>query len=90
MVQDDKPVGLDGLQVEFDDERAGSDAGVVVAALAGAAGDVGAGRPVGAAAAGLAGAGNAARNVMYSIDDADVLRAGAFAVKRWGGTHSAP
>ena len=36
MVQDDEPVGLDGLQVEFDDERVVSDAGVMlVATLAG-------------------------------------------------------
>ena len=30
MVHDDKPVGLDGLQVKFDDERAVSDAGVML------------------------------------------------------------
>ena len=36
MVQDDEPVGLDGLRVEFDDERVVSDAGVMlVATLAG-------------------------------------------------------
>jgi hypothetical protein len=36
VVHDDEPVGLDGLQVKFDDERAVSDAGVVlVATLAG-------------------------------------------------------
>ena len=27
MVQDDKPVGLDGVRVKFDDERVVSDAG---------------------------------------------------------------
>ena len=32
MVHDDEPVGLDGLQVEFDDERAVSDAGVMLVA----------------------------------------------------------
>ena len=32
MVQDDEPVGLDGLRVEFDDERVVSDAGVVLVA----------------------------------------------------------
>ena len=32
MVQDDEPVGLDGLRVEFDDERVVSDAGVMVVA----------------------------------------------------------
>src|SRR5215203_1614547 len=36
MVQDAKPVGLDGVQVEFDDERVVCDAGVMlVATLAG-------------------------------------------------------
>ena len=32
MVHDDKPVGLDGVQVEFDDERVVCDAGVMVVA----------------------------------------------------------
>ena len=32
MVQDDKPVGLDGVQVEFDDQRAVCDAGIVLVA----------------------------------------------------------
>jgi hypothetical protein len=32
MVQDDEPVGLDGLRVEFDDERVVSDAGVMLVA----------------------------------------------------------
>jgi hypothetical protein len=32
VVHDDEPVGLDGLKVEFDDERAVSDAGVMLAA----------------------------------------------------------
>ena len=32
MVQDDKPVGLDGVQVEFDDERVVCDAGIMVVA----------------------------------------------------------
>ena len=36
MVQDDKPVGPDGVQVKFDDKRVLSDAGVMlVATLAG-------------------------------------------------------
>ncbi len=36
MVQDDKPVGPDGVEVEFDDERVVSHAGVMlVATLAG-------------------------------------------------------
>ena len=32
MVQDDEPVGLDGVQVEFDDERVVSDAGMMLVA----------------------------------------------------------
>jgi len=32
VVHDDKPVGLDGVQVEFDDERVVCDAGVMVVA----------------------------------------------------------
>ena len=32
MVQDDRPVGLDGVQVKFDDERAVCDAGVMLVA----------------------------------------------------------
>ena len=32
MVQDDGPVGLDGVRVEFDDERVVSDAGVMLVA----------------------------------------------------------
>ena len=32
MVQDDGPVGLDGVEVEFDDERVVSDAGVMLVA----------------------------------------------------------
>ena len=32
MVQEDEPVGLDGLRVEFDDERVVSDAGVMLVA----------------------------------------------------------
>ena len=32
MVQDDKPVGLDGVQVEFDDERIVCDAGIALVA----------------------------------------------------------
>lgn len=87
MVQDDEPVGLDGLQVRFDDERVVSDAGVMlvatvaerlgIEALAGRLVRLRRGRP---------GAANAGRKVMAlifamvlgadSIDDADVLRAG--------------
>jgi len=32
VVQDDKPVGLDGVQVKFDDERVVSDAGAMLVA----------------------------------------------------------
>jgi len=32
VVQDDKPVGPDGVQVEFDDERAVCDAGIMLVA----------------------------------------------------------
>jgi hypothetical protein len=87
MVQDDEPVGLDGLRVEFDDERVVGDAGVMlvatlaqrlgVEALAGRLVRLRRDRP---------GAANAGRKVMVllfamalgadSIDDADVLRAG--------------
>jgi len=87
VVHDDTAVGLDGLQVEFDDERVVSEAGIVlVATLAERLG-------VEALAARLIrlrrdrpGAANAGRKVMAllfamvlgadSIDDADVLRAG--------------
>src|SRR3954451_6799406 len=87
MVQDDEAVGLDGLQVEFDDERVVSDAGVMlvatlaerlaIEALAGRLVRLRRDRP---------GAANAGRKVMAvlfamvlgadSIDDCGVLRAG--------------
>src|SRR3954451_10270412 len=87
MVQDDEPVGLDGLRVEFDDQRVVSDAGVaLVATLAQRLG-------IEALAAGRVrlrrdrpGAANAGRKVMAlrlamvlgadSIEDCDLLRAG--------------
>ena len=87
MVQDDKPVGLDAMRVEFDDERVVSDAGVMlVATLAGRLG-------IEALAGELVrlrrerpGAANAGRKVMAliyamvlgadSIDDTELLRAG--------------
>ncbi len=51
MVQDDEPVGLDGLRVEFDDERVVSDAGIaLVATLAERLGIEGSGRSIGGAA----------------------------------------
>jgi DDE family transposase len=87
MVQDDGPVGLDGVRVAFDDVRAVSDAGIaLIATLAGRLG-------IEALAARLVrlrrdrpGASNVGRKVMAlvyamalgadSIDDCDVLRAG--------------
>ena len=86
MVQDDGPVGLDGVRVAFDDRRAVSDAGIVlVATLAQRLG-------IAALAArvvrlgGRVGAANASRKVMtliYAmvlgadcIDDCDLLRSG--------------
>jgi hypothetical protein len=86
-VHDDEPVGLDGLRVEFDDERAVSDAGVMlVATLAERLG-------IEAMAAGLVrlrrdrpGGANVGRKVMAllfamvlgadSSDDCEILRAG--------------
>jgi len=87
VVHDDERVGLDGLQVKFDDERVVSDAGVMlvasvaqrlqIEALAGRLVRLRRERPGGA---------NAGRKVMAlifamvlgadSIDDCDVLRAG--------------
>ncbi len=86
-MHDDEPVGLDGLQVCFDDERAVSDAGVmVVASLAGRLGiEALAGRLV-RLRRDRPGAANAGRKVMAlifamvlgadSIDDCEILRAG--------------
>jgi Transposase DDE domain group 1 len=87
MVQDDEPVGLDGLRVGFDDERVVSDAGIaLVATLAQRLGiEALAGRLVGLRRD-RPGAANAGRKVMAliyamalgadSIDDTEVLRAG--------------
>ena len=87
MVHDDEPVGLDGLRVKFDDERAVSDAGVMlVATLAKRLGiEALAGRLV-LLRRDRPGAANAGRKVMAlifamvlgadSIDDCEVLRAG--------------
>src|SRR3954467_14992407 len=87
MVHDDTAVGLDGLQVDFDDERVVSDAGVaLVATLAQRLGI----EPLAARLVRLRrdrpGAANAGRKVMAllfamvlgadSIEDCDVLRAG--------------
>jgi len=87
VVHDDMAVGLDALQVEFDDERVVCDAGIVLAAtLAGRLGmEALAGRLV-RLRRDRAGAANAGRKVMAlvfamllgadSIDDCGVLRAG--------------
>ncbi len=69
MVQDDEPVGLDGLEVKFDDERVVSDAGVMlVASVAERLGIEALGRPVwcGCVATGP-GAANAGRKVLALI-----------------------
>jgi hypothetical protein len=86
VVHDDVAVGLDGLEVVFDDERAVSDAGIVlVATLAGRLGLEDLARGLLRLRRGP-GAANAGRKVMAlifamllgadSIDDCDVLRAG--------------
>jgi hypothetical protein len=87
VVHDDELVGLDGLQVDFDDERVVSDAGVMlVATLAARLGiEASAGRLVRLRRE-RPGAANAGRKVMAllfamvlgadSIDDCEVLRAG--------------
>jgi hypothetical protein len=87
VVQDGKPVGLDGVQVEFDDERAVSDAGVMlVATLAQRLGVEALAGQLVRLRRELPGAANAGRKVMAliyamllgadSIDDTDLLRAG--------------
>ncbi len=87
MVQDDGPVGLEALKVEFDDERVVSDAGVaLVATLAGRLGIEALATKLVRLRRDRPGAANAARKVMallYAmvlgadcIDDTDVLRAG--------------
>ena len=87
MVQDGKPVGLDDLAVEFDDERAVSDAGVMlVAALAQRLGVEALAQRLVRLRRDRPGTANAGRKVMAllfamvlgadSIDDSDVLRAG--------------
>src|SRR5215218_1814511 len=87
MVHDDGPVGLDGVQVVFDDERVVSDAGIaLVATLAGRLGIEALARRVVRLRCDRPGAANAGRKVMAllfamvlsadSIDDTGVLRAG--------------
>jgi hypothetical protein len=87
MVQDDEPIGLDRLKVEFDDEWAVSDAGVaLIATLAQRLGPGALAGEVVRLRRDRPGAANAGRKVMAllyamvlgadSIDDADLLRAG--------------
>lgn len=87
MVQNDEPVGLDGVQVKFDDERVVCDAGIaVVATLALRLGIEALAADLVRLRADRPGAANAGRKVMAliyamvlgadSIDDAGVLRAG--------------
>jgi hypothetical protein len=87
MVQDDGPIGLDGVQVKFDDERVVSDAGIALAAtVAARLGIEELAQRFVRLRPRLPGAGNAGRKVMSlifamalgadSIDDCDVLRAG--------------
>src|SRR3954447_22831571 len=87
MVHDDTAVGLDGLEVEFDDERVVSEAGIVlVATLAERLGVEALAQRLIRLRRERPGAANAGRKVMAllfamvlgadSIDDADLLRAG--------------
>jgi Transposase DDE domain group 1 len=87
VVQDDGPVGLDGVRVRFDDERVVSDAGLtLLATLAGRLGIEELAQRFVRLRPKLPGAGNAGRKVMSlvfamalgadSIDDCDVLRSG--------------
>jgi hypothetical protein len=100
MVQDDGPVGLDGVQIRFDDERVVSDAGLMLAAtLAARLGIEALAQRLVRLRPKLPGAGNAGRKVMSlvyamalgadSIDDCDVLRAGR-ARRLLGGWVAAP
>jgi hypothetical protein len=96
MVKDDRPVGLDGVEVVFDDERVVSDAGLMLAAtLAARLGIEALAQRLVRLRPKRPGAGNAGRKVMSliyamalgadSIDDTDVLRAGRAATARWLG-----
>jgi len=87
MVHDDEPVGLDGVEVTFDDERVVSDAGIALAAtLAQRLGIEGLVQRLVRLRRDRPGASNAGRKVMAliyamalgadSIDDCEVLRAG--------------
>jgi len=87
VVHDDGPVGLDGVEVAFDDERVVSDAGIaLVATLAQRLGIEGLVQRFVRLRCDRPGASNAGRKVMAlvyamalgadSIDDCEVLRAG--------------
>jgi hypothetical protein len=87
VVHDDRPLGLDGVEVVFDDERAVSDAGVMlVSTLAGRLGVEALAVDLVRLRPGRPGPGNAGRKVMAlvfamilgadSVDGCDVLRAG--------------
>ena len=86
MVHDDVPVGLDGVEVRFDDRRAVADAGIVVAATLAERLGIEALVDETVELGERAGAANAGAKVMTlisamalgadSIDDCDVLRAG--------------
>jgi hypothetical protein len=87
MVQDDGPVGLDGVKVVFDDERVVSDAGLTLAAtLAARLGIEALAERLVRLRPKRPGAGNAGRKIMSlvyamalgadSIDDCEVLRSG--------------
>jgi Transposase DDE domain group 1 len=100
MVKDDGPVGLDGVEVVFDDERVVSDAGLMLAAtLAARLGIEALAQRLVRLRPKRPGAGNAGRKIMsliYAmalgadcIDDTDVLRAGR-ARRLLGGWVAAP
>ena len=100
MVQDDGPVGLDGVAVVFDDARVVSDAGLMLAAtLAARLGIEALAQRLVCLRPNRPGAGNAGRKVMSlvyamvlgadSVDDCDVLRAGR-ARRLLGGRVAAP
>ena len=86
MVHVDGPVGLDGVAVVFDDERAVADAGIVLAATLGARLGIEALVDDARRSRRAAGAGNEGAKVMTlmsamvlgadCIDDCDVLRSG--------------
>ena len=99
MVNDDGPVGLDQVEVRFDDERAVSDAGIALAAtLAGRLGIEGLVDRFVCLPPERPGAGSAGRKVMTliyamalgadSIDDCDLLRSGSSGHRSGSARHS--